>query len=56
MKREVDVYTLSRADASSMARFTRLVERGADQITTDDPEGFFAEKLFANAPESERPE
>ncbi|KNA92842.1 glycerophosphodiester phosphodiesterase [Gordonia jacobaea] len=25
MKREVDVYTLARADASSMARFTRLV-------------------------------
>ena len=40
--------------ATTLAQFWRLVERGADQITTDDPEGFFAEKLFANAPESER--
>ncbi|WP_313316985.1 glycerophosphodiester phosphodiesterase [Gordonia sputi] len=54
MRREVDVYTLARADASSVARFTRLVDRGADQITTDDPEGFFAANIVAEATESER--
>ncbi|UEA60228.1 glycerophosphodiester phosphodiesterase [Gordonia otitidis] len=42
MQRRVDAYTLGSADATTLAQFWRLVERGADQITTDDPEGFHA--------------
>ncbi|MGV9481617.1 glycerophosphodiester phosphodiesterase [Gordonia aichiensis] len=43
MGRRVDVYTLPHADNSSVARLVRLIERGADQITTDDPDGFVQE-------------
>jgi glycerophosphoryl diester phosphodiesterase len=40
--REVDAYTIRRADAAGVAAARALVALGADQVTTDDPEGLGA--------------
>lgn len=40
--RQIDAYTVQRADEESRARVARLLELQVDQITTDDPEGLMA--------------
>ena len=40
--RRVDAYTIERADAEGLAAARRLLDLGADQITTDDPEALGA--------------
>jgi glycerophosphoryl diester phosphodiesterase len=46
--RRVDAYTLTSTDAAAVATAQRLLDLGADQITTDDPVGL--EQALANAP------
>ena len=40
--RRVDAYTLQRVTDESLTLARRLIALGADQITTDDPEGLCA--------------